>query len=262
LLWISLSLSLLGSPADDEVRVLVLTGRNNHNWKETTPAIQRILEEAGGMKVDTAVPPEGLTEEKLKAYDVIVSDWNSWGGGSRKVEEAWTPEVRKAYLDFVRGGKGHVTIHAGGSSFYEGWPEYRKVALVFWDKGVTSHGRPHEFEVRIDKPDHAVAKGFDGFTTKDELWIRPGVVEGATVVASGASPKQGDGKEPGSWEPVAVSAHYGKGRCFATLLGHDAGIMQNEGFKKLLVRGVRWAVGEPKGRDDLPADGRKALPTL
>ncbi len=151
------------------------------------------------------------------------------------------PEVRKAYLDFVRGGKGHVTIHAGGCSFYDGWPEYRKVALVFWDMGVTNHPRAHDFEVRIDKADHAVAKGLDGFTTKDELWIRPGVVEGASVVASGLSPKRDDGKGSGNWEPIAVTAPYGKGRCFATLLGHDGTMMQNKGFQQLLIRGVRWA---------------------
>lgn len=227
--------------ADSAIRVLVLTGRNNHNWKETTPAIQRILEEAGGMTVDTTVPPEGLSAEKLAAYDVIVSDWNSWGREAQKAEAAWTPEVRKAYLDFVRGGKGHVTIHAGGSSFYKDWPEYRKVALVFWDKGVTSHPRQHDFKVRIDQGDHAVTKGLGGFTTKDELWMRPGVVEGATVLASGFSPK--DVKGSGNWEPVVVTAEYGKGRCFATLLGHDAATMRNEGFQEVVVRGVRWAAG-------------------
>lgn len=223
------------------VKVLLLTGRNNHNWKATTPALRQILEKAGGFKVDTIVPPEGLSSKKLAGYDVIVSDWNSWGRGGKEVEAAWTAENRKAYLDFVREGNGHVTIHAGGSSFYDGWPEYRKVALVYWDKGVTSHPPAHDFEVRIDQADHAVTKGLDGFATRDELWTRPGVVEGATVVASGLSPKPPEGKGSGNWEPVIVTARYGKGRCFATLLGHDAGIMKNEGFQEVLARGVRWA---------------------
>ena len=69
------------------------------------------------------------------------------------------------------------------------------------------------------------------------------VVEGATVVASGYSPKRDGIKGSGNWEPVAVTAGYGKGRCFATLLGHDVTMMQNDGFKELLIRGVRWAAG-------------------
>ena len=29
--------------ADSPIRVLILTGRNNHNWKETTPALRSVL---------------------------------------------------------------------------------------------------------------------------------------------------------------------------------------------------------------------------
>jgi type 1 glutamine amidotransferase len=223
------------------IRVLILTGRNNHNWKETTPKLENLLEATGKFSVDTAVPPDGLTRDNLQNYDVLLSDWNSWGGGSKQSEAEWTDEVREAYLDFVRQGKGHVTIHAGGSSFYEGWPEYRKVALVFWNLGATGHGRPHDFPVRIDQPDHAVMAGLDDFTMRDELWNKPGVVEGATVLASAYSEKQNEARGTDQWEPSVVIANYGQGRCFATLLGHDAKIMDNEGFRQLLLRGVQWA---------------------
>jgi type 1 glutamine amidotransferase len=223
------------------IRVLILTGRNNHHWKETTPKLQNLLEAAGRFAVDTAVPPEGLTRDNLQNYDVILSNWNSWGKGSKQAEAEWTDEVRRAYLDFVRQGKAHVTIHAGGSSFYDDWPEYRKVALVFWNLGVTGHGRQHEFKVRIDRPDHAVTAGLSEFTIRDELWNKPGVVDGATILASAYSDKQDEARGTGQWEPSVVFARYGQGRCFATLLGHDAKIMDNDGFRQLLIRGVEWA---------------------
>ncbi len=247
LLVVSLSLAIgIGAAApadepDDPIRVLILTGRNNHNWRATTPAIQQVLEAAGKFQVETTVPPQGLSAENLGRFDVIVSDWNSWGGGSKEAEAAWTPEVRKAYLDFVRGGGGHAAIHAGGSSFYEGWPEYRKVALIYWNLGTTGHGRQHEFPVRVEKSGHPLAAALTGFTIRDELWNRPGVVEGATVLASAHSDKEQEPSGTNRWEPSAVAATYGKGRCFATLLGHDANVMQNEGFQQLLLRGVQWA---------------------
>lgn len=234
----------VGVLADDTVvpiRVLILTGRNNHNWKETTSKLQDLLETSGKFSVETTVPPQGLTSENLEKYDVILSNWNSWGGSSKQAEAEWTDEAREAYLTFVRQGKGHVTIHAGGSSFYEGWPEYRKVSLVFWDLGKTGHGRQHEFKVRIDQPEHAVTSGLGEFTIHDELWNKPGVVEGATVLASANSDKQNGPRGTGQWEPSVVIATYGQGRCFATLLGHDAKVMENKGFQQLVIRGVQWA---------------------
>jgi type 1 glutamine amidotransferase len=229
--------------ADSPIRVLILTGRNNHNWKETTPALRSVLVDSGKFSVDTTVPPAGLTKENLQNYDVILSDWNSWGRGSKENEAEWTGSVREAYLDFVRQGKGHVTVHAGGSSFYEGWPEYRQVALVFWNLGATGHGRQHEFPVRIDQPQHPATAGVGDFTIRDELWNKPGVVSGATVLASAYSDKQNEPRGTDQWEPSVVIAKYGQGRCFATLLGHDAKVMENEGFQQLLIRGVQWAAG-------------------
>ncbi len=68
------------------IRVLILTGRNNHNWKETTPVLQNLLEASSGCVVDTVVPPQGLTEDNLQNYDLILSNWNSWGNGSKEAE--------------------------------------------------------------------------------------------------------------------------------------------------------------------------------
>jgi type 1 glutamine amidotransferase len=227
--------------ADAPIRVLILTGSNNHNWKETTPMLQRILEQSGRFRVATTVPPLGLTKDNLQQYDVIVSNWNSWGRAAKAAEAEWTEAVRDAYLDFVRGGKGHVTVHAGGSSFYEGWPEYRQVALVYWDLGRTGHGRQHEFRVRFDQPQHAITAGLQEFVIRDELWNGPGVVQGATVLASAYSDSTSEARGSDQWEPSAVLSEYGQGRCFATLLGHDAKIMENKDFQQLLTRGVQWA---------------------
>ena len=223
------------------IRVLILTGSNNHSWRETTPALEKLLEATGDFQVDTTVPPQGITRENLAKYDVILSNWNNWGGGSKAAEDAWTAETRAAYLEFVRSGKGHVTVHAGGCSFYEGWPEYRKVVLIYWNLGATGHGRQHEFPVRIEKCDHPLAGAIEAFSMHDELWNRPGVVEEATVLASAYSAKK---DEPGStdvWEPTLVAATYGKGRCVGTLLGHDAKTMEDESFQQLLIQSVRWA---------------------
>jgi hypothetical protein len=250
-----------GVEPPEAIRVLILTGRNNHNWKETTPKLESLLESTGKFCVKTAVPPEGLTGENLQEYDVIFSDWNSWGRGSDEAEAKWTVEMRGAYLDFVRQGKAHVTIHAGGSSFYDGWPEYRKVALIYWNLGTTGHGRQHEFRVRIDRPRHPVTAGLGEFKIHDELWNKPGVVDGATILASAYSDKTNEAKGTDEWEPSVVVGQYGQGRCFAIVLGHNAKAMENDGFRILLTRGVEWAAtGKVRGIGAETSERREPRP--
>ncbi len=241
-----LLLALLACPSPSPVptapppmRVLILTGRNNHNWKQTTPGLKEILEESGKFAVETTVPPEGISAENLRRFDAILSNWNSWGNGSAEAE-AWPAGTREAYLEFVRGGKGHVTVHAGGSSFYKDWPEYRNVSLVYWDLKGTNHGPKHDFKVRVDRPDHPAMKGLGEYAAKDELWNAPGVLEGAEVLSSSWS-DPGVRGGTGRWEPSIVAAPYGKGRCFATLLGHDLESMKGREFRRILVRGTEWA---------------------
>ena len=46
--------------ANDKVKVLIVDGQNNHNWKVTTPIMQDILVNCGRFTVDVATsPPRG-----------------------------------------------------------------------------------------------------------------------------------------------------------------------------------------------------------
>ena len=99
----------------EPVRVLLLSGQNNHDWTATTPELEAILGESGSFEVDVTEEPEALTARSLEPYDVIVSNWNAFG--LDPTARAGRAETREAYLDFVRQGKGHVVVHAGSSSF-------------------------------------------------------------------------------------------------------------------------------------------------
>lgn len=226
--------------ADAPLRVLLLSGQNNHDWATTTPKLESILEATGRFTVEVTERPDQLTSEKLAPFDVILGNWNSWGSGPDTAPlKDWPAATREAYLDFLRRGKGQVIVHAGASSFYD-WPEYQQAGLAAWGMGETQHGPPHEFPVRMDTWEHPVVTGLRSFHTKDELWINPAVQPGAQVLASGyasAGQPQGSGK----WEPVALAGRLGEGRCFTLLLGHDATFMENAGFRALLTRGTEWA---------------------
>jgi len=214
---------------DQPIRVLILSGQNNHNWQKTTPKLRAILETDGRFMADVTEQPEQCDAATLARYDVVLSNWNTWG----KPAGTNRPTV---LLDFVRAGKGFVAVHAGSSSFYD-CPEYQQLAGASWKLGQTNHGQQHTFTVK-PVTTHPITDGLKPFTTTDELWRNPSLAPGATVLATADN------------ELVALATHFGQGRGFTLLLGHDVSNMDNPGFQSLLIRGIEWAA---TGRVTQPA---------
>jgi type 1 glutamine amidotransferase/HEAT repeat protein len=216
------------------IRVLLFSGQNNHDWRQTTPKIKSILSSGGRFTVEVTERPDQCQAETLARYDVILSDWNTWG--DVKVRE-WPAETREAFLAFLRKGGGHVVVHAGGASFFD-WPDYQKITGGSWGKN-TGHGAIHAFEVKPVDPDHPITRGLEPFRITDELWhatdIRPGIKVLATAFS--AREKGGSGRD----EPVVFVTEFGAGRGLTLLLGHDAAAMEAPGFQALLRRGTEWA---------------------
>ena len=42
---------------DGKIKVLIIDGQNNHNWKATTPHLKKVLEDSGRFTVDVATSP-------------------------------------------------------------------------------------------------------------------------------------------------------------------------------------------------------------
>ena len=246
-----------------KVRVLLIDGQNNHNWKATTPVLKRHLEASGRFAVQVATtPPKGDREgmarfnPDLSNVDVIVSNYNG---------EPWSKEFQAAFVKFVEGGKGLVVVHAADNAFPE-WPEYNAmIGVGGWGgrseksgpyvrlrdgKAVTdatpgtggSHGRQHEFVVETVTADHPVTRGLPAKWkhTQDELYDRlRGPAKNLTVLAAAYSDKATGGS--GETEPILMAVEYGKGRVFHTTLGHDLPALRCVGFATTLQRGTEWA---------------------
>ena len=221
--------------AEPLTRVLILSGQNNHDWRQTTPKLKAILESAGHFSVAITEHPEQCDAETFSKYDVLLSNWNTFGSPT---VTNWPSATREAFLAFVRGGKGFVSVHAGTSSFYD-WQEYQQLAGGSWKIGQTGHGPVHEFAVKIVNHEHPITRGLTNFLTTDELWHRAGLQTNIQVLATAysAPEKQGSGAD----EPIAFVTQYGRGRCFNLLLGHNRNAMDAAGFQQLLSRGTEWA---------------------
>ena len=253
------------SAAATPKRVLIVDGQNNHQWKETSPVLKRLLEDTRLFQVDVATAPakgEDMSgfRPKFKDYAVVVSNYSDFGGGG-----VWSAEARKDFEEYVRGGGGFVSIHAADNAFPM-WKEYNRMTgvggwsgrtekdgpMLRWREGKVvadstpgkggHHGKKHEYAVAVRDKTHPITKGLPAvwMHTEDELYdTLRGPAENVTVLATAFSDKGTGGT--GENEPALMTIKYGKGRVFHTILGHDVAAMQCAGFIVTYQRGTEWA---------------------
>jgi type 1 glutamine amidotransferase len=185
-----------GAGESPKVKVLLLSGRNNHDWKATTPLLEQILQNSGRFKVDVTEDPV-QSAVHFAEYEVLVSNWNNFG----EKEGDWPTAAREAFLRFVRSGKGFVVVHSGSSSFPE-WLDYHRIAGGAWGEG-TGHGPAHTFQVKIADAAHPITRGLAAFETTDELWHREWSIAERHILATAYSAKDKGGS--GADEPVAFT---------------------------------------------------------
>ena len=248
-----------------KLRVLLLSGQNNHDWKTTTPALVKIYQAAGRFDVTVTNEPAKLTAEAFTKRDVVVSNWTPW---PKVKQPIWDAKTEKAFLDFVRGGRGLVVFHAACTAC-QSWPEFQQLVGATWAMGKTGHGRRHEFAVKIADPSHPVTAGMTEFRIFDELWHRMGTQPGVHVLCTAFSAKEKRGS--GAAEAVALCTRLGKGRGFNLVLGHDVRAMSCPGWRTLMLRGTEWAatgkvtipvVAGPPAGEAAAADVEAALKAL
>jgi uncharacterized protein len=242
------AVSALGAGAAP-LRVLILSGANNHDWRATTPVLRETLEAGGLATVEVTEQVAAVRPEDLGRFDVVLGNYNTFG--APEAPSAWGTEMRAAFIRWIRAGGGFVAVHAGSSVFYD-WPEFQALAGTSWG-GTSRHGRQHHAELTIVEPYHPVLRGLGSLKTHDEFWEGGAVAAGARVLATVTPRREFDGS--GKPEASVLAASLGAGRGFTLLLGHDAPAMRQAAFRNLLRRGTEWAAtGAVTDRSRVPAE--------
>ena len=190
------------------IRVLILSGLNNHDWQSTTPVLLKMFKGNDRFSVvDVTEQPGKLTARDFAKYDVIVSNWTPYPKTARE----WPPETEKAFLDYMHNGGGFVVFHASSCSF-QVWPEFQQIVAMTWKGDYTARGTYHTFKVEIEDKDHPITGGMPDFYTTDELYHNMVQMVGGklNVAAKAFSAKEERGT--GKYEPVLVWTQGGKGR--------------------------------------------------
>ncbi len=260
-------------------KALLIDGRNNHEWKATTPILKRLLEETGLFEVTVVTAPpdnESLKSfrPKFTGYDLVVLNYNDFGPQNAG---DWPESTQIDFLAYVKNGGGVVSYHAADNAFPK-WGEFNQVIglggwggrnekdgpYLRWRDGeivkdttpgiAGSHGARHAFVVEIRNPNHPITKDLPlkWMHNTDELYDRlRGPAENLTLLATALSSPTQNGT--GQNEPILFTIQYGKGRIFHTTLGHDPVAMQCVGFIVTLQRGAEWAA-TGKVTQKVPAD--------
>ncbi len=233
-----------------KIRVLVLTGNSDwsHPWRGTAPFLQGILMNTGRFDVKLEEEVRGITSATLANYDVLVDYYY----GPR-----WGDTTEHAVEDFLRSGKGMITVHgvtygpffgqAGGSPTEprrlegEPWAAFSEMLGMSWKLENIGHAKRHVFVVHWVDRDNPISRGLPpSFVANDELYHKIDLKPNAHVLASALDvpvSQGGTGKE----EPAIWTVPYGQGRVVVMVLGHDLLAMSQPGFMDAFARGTEWA---------------------
>lgn len=152
--------------AEDKLKLLIIDGQNNHDWKATTPVLKWVLETSGRFTVEVSTtppsaprqptPPKGeATAQQKAAFTAAMEKWKAtkaeleksgraqWEQWRPKFKdyavvvsnyngESWPAEVQKDFIQYVHDGGGLVVVHAADNAFGD-WPEYNEmIGLGGW----------------------------------------------------------------------------------------------------------------------------------
>jgi type 1 glutamine amidotransferase len=218
------------------IRLLILSGANNHDWKSTTPLLKKMYEESGRFTVAVAEDVPALRGADFARNDALVCNYTTY---PKVTGHRWPAETEKAFLDYIAAGHGLVLFHAASTAWND-WPEFGDLIGITWQMGKSAHGDYHSFAVTIVDRQHPVTAGMKDFQhVEDELYHRQLKHATAHVLASAFSDKSMHGT--GNDEPVIVVTEYGHGRVFHNAMGHDTRSMSGVAWQTLMLRGTEWA---------------------
>lgn len=226
------------SESDTPIRALYLTGGGWHDYEAQKTLLTEGVSERLGDAIEWTIVHEGdgepdhhlsvVQEENwTDEYDVIVHNT----GFGRVTDGGFLEQLAESHK-----GTPAVLIHASIHSY-----RYAEPADPWFDfMGVKSmwHEDQREFEVENIAPDYSIMEGLpDSWQNPpDEIYVieeRRGDINPLA---------QAFGTQTEAHHPVAWTYETGETRVFATTLGHNNTMFEQDHFLDMIANGILWSV--------------------
>jgi type 1 glutamine amidotransferase len=212
------------------LKALFLTGGGYHDYKKLAPHLTSSLSKLVNAQFTTAFDLNALTNAQFAdPYDVVVYDVCFDDAPDAILEGA---------LQTTRNGKPAVMIHCAVHAF-------RQSAKVHeWETCCGMRSKVHDpygpfTVVKLDQND-PITKFFpaEWKTPGDELYQTISIEPQSHRLLEATSPRDG------RTHTVGWTYQFGRGRVFATTLGHDMKTAGSPEYLQLLANGLLWACGK------------------
>jgi CubicO group peptidase (beta-lactamase class C family)/type 1 glutamine amidotransferase len=262
---------MAATPSQPRVRVLILDGFSNHDWRQTTALLRGILEASGLFTVSVSTAPSTTASPgweqwrpNFSDYDVLIQTRNDIGGGP-----SWPREIQMAFENYVRNGGGVLVFHSGNNAFPD-WPVYNQMIGLGWRRKqegdaitINSSERPvripsgqgentgHDgrFDVVVhrlgdDPIHHRMPRAWKTPTLEIYYYAR-GPAKRMRVLSYGY-----DQHTRMNW-PLEWTVRFGRGRVYSSTFGHvwkgdvQPPSLRCAGEQTLLLRTLQWLARRP-----------------
>jgi type 1 glutamine amidotransferase len=213
-------------------------GRTSRLWDAEMRSEFSLVNSRGGKPMTAGFRPEGLRD-----FDaiVVVSATGDWGLDDSQ---------KAALLDFVRGGGGLVVMH-GGIDANHGWKDYiDMVGGEFVSHPFNTGEWPvFPFPLLNENPSTPMTSFLPRqFVKQDELYVIRNFsrddIEVLISVDKGVLDMSREAWQlpPDRDIPVAWIKSYGKGRVFASTIGHHREAFDDPEVARMYTEAIKWAL--------------------
>lgn len=279
-------------PAGFPVRVMLVDGFGNHDWRHTTRLIRDLLQDRKEFRLSVVTAPADPEESAwadwkpdFTSCDVVIQTCND----IQRSGPLWNEAARKSFESFVSSGGGVFVFHSGNNAFPQ-WDAYNTMIGLGWrDKSFGTairiradgslerippgQGKSTGHGPRTDRTihrlgDHPIHAGLP------RVWMTP-LIEVYTFARGPAENLEvlSWAEDPASRErwPIEWTVAFGKGRVYTSTFGHvwkdetDPVDFRCAGFQTLLVRALQWLAKrdvDPAVPADFPTDKAVSLRPL
>ena len=215
-------------------------------------ALEIMAQKTGAFSVEISNDVNVFKADNLKQYDAVCFNNTT----TLPFSPDKTPELCKSLMDFVKGGKGIVGIHAATDSFYKEpflWPEASQMmGGKFTGHPWTSDGT---WAIKIDEPNHPLMAPFKGkgFKIKDEIYrTEPPLYSRSKQLVLMSLDMADETTQKTAEKPtdedtgISWIKSWGQGRMFYCSLGHNHAVTWTAPVLEHYLRGIQFALGDLK----------------